>query len=129
MVELENLGVSRRQKELVKNWLEQGELAKKSSGIRKLAVFKLGAVQIAKIKQASYQWQKQDNSLRKRGYLKEMALGLKDNIAKCFSEMETMALLEQDNAKDDILLEETGSLVERQNPQNRTKQAPTLPQN
>lgn len=58
-----------------------------------------------------------------------MALGLKDNIAKCFSEMETMALLEQDNAKDDILLEETGSLVERQNPQNRTKQAPTLPQN
>lgn len=128
-MELENLGVSRRQKELVKNWLEQGELAKKSSGIRKLAVFKLGAVQIAKIKQASYQWQKQDNSLRKRGYLKEIALGLKENIAKCFSEMETMALLEQDNAKDDILLEETGSLVERQNPQNRTKQAPTHPQN
>lgn len=60
MLELENPDVSRKQKELAKNWLEQGELAKKSSGIKKLTLSKLGLVQIAKIKQVSYQWQKQD---------------------------------------------------------------------
>jgi len=46
--------------------------------------------------EALHQRQKQDDSLREQVYPKDVTPSLNDKIEKCFSQMEAMALLEQD---------------------------------
>lgn len=58
-----------------------------------------------------------------------MTPSLKDNIEKCFSETETVALLEQDNDKDDILLKEAEHLVKRQKTKTEQNKKKTQPPN